>query len=515
MSTRFSDALFHLVKSLEKAEKRHFKIYIKRSSDKEDLKVVQLFDALDNMDEYDEKLLFKKINSLNKSKLANLKTHLYKELLASLRLLKSKDSIDLQLSEHLDNARLLYNKGLKLQSLKILDKAKELAQTNQKFNTLVQLISLEKKIETLHITRSSPEKTRILADESMDVSRHIERVTRLSNLALLLYRWYVINGHTRNESEEKDVNLFFKNYLPANLNEVSGFYEQLYLYQSFCWYAFIRQDFLLNYRYAVKWVDLYSAQPLMITIETGHYIKGVHSLLNAHFALRNFKGFDQVLTSFEAFAESPLATKHDNFRVHTSIYINSARINGHLMKGTFSAGVKLVPEIENNLADYALYVDPHRIMLFNYKIATLFFGSRDFDSAIDYLHRIIHGPVDMRIDLQCYARLLHLLSHYELGNYDILDSLSKSVHRFFAKMKNLTDVERAIFNFLQHSFDHPPKEIRARLEKFYDQIRHLEKSRYETRSFAYLDIISWAESKVVNKTMESVINQKYLSSSRK
>ena len=109
MSTRFSDALFQLVKSLEKAEKRHFKIYIKRSSDKEDLKVVQLFDALDNMDEYDEKILFRKINSLNKSKLANLKTHLYKELLASLRLLKSKDSIDLQLSEHLDNARLLYN----------------------------------------------------------------------------------------------------------------------------------------------------------------------------------------------------------------------------------------------------------------------------------------------------------------------------------------------------------------------------------------------------------------------
>jgi hypothetical protein len=185
------------------------------------------------------------------------------------------------------------------------------------------------------------------------------------------------------------------------------------------------------------------------------------------------------------------------------------------MKGSFTEGVSLVPEIENNLADYALYVDPHRIMLFNYKIASLYFGSRDFDKAIDYLHRIIHGPGDLRVDLQCYARLVHLLSHYELGNYDILDSLSKSVHRFFAKMKNLTDVERAIFNFLQHSFDHPPKEIRARLEKFYDQIRHLENSRYETRSFAYLDIISWAESKVSGKTMEAVINQKYKSSRRK
>lgn len=90
MANRFSDALFQLIKSLEKAEKRHFKIYIKRSSANEELKVIQLFDALDKMQEYDEKVLFKKMSGLNKSKLANLKSHLYAELLASLRLLKSR-----------------------------------------------------------------------------------------------------------------------------------------------------------------------------------------------------------------------------------------------------------------------------------------------------------------------------------------------------------------------------------------------------------------------------------------
>lgn len=515
MSTPFSDALFQLVKSLEKAEKRHFKIYIKRSSDKEDLKVVQLFDALDAMDEYDEKVIFRKIDSLNKSKLSNLKTHLNKQLLASLRLLKSKDSIDLQLSEHLDNARILYNKGLKLQSLKILEKAKELAQTNQKFNTLVQLISLEKKIETLHITRSSTEKTEKLAEQSLEVSRHIERVTCLSNLALLLYRWYVINGHTRNEPEENDLDQFFRKNLPSDMSKVSGFYENLYLFQSYCWFAFIRQDFLLNYRYAHKWVDLYNRQPQMIGIETGHYIKGVHSLLNAHFALRDFRGFDKTLRSFEQFSHTEEARKHDNFRVHASIYINGAKINSHLMKGTFSEGVKLIPEIELSLAQSGMFVDPHRIMLFNYKIASLYFGNRDFDKAIDYTYKIINGPGDLRIDLQCYARLVHLLSHYELGNYDILDSLSKSTHRFFNKMKKLTDMERATFNFLQHSFGYPPREIRNRLYKFLEQISHLEKSRFETRAFAYLDIISWAESKLSGKTMESVLYGKYLNSRRR
>ncbi|MBL7727629.1 MAG: hypothetical protein JNM68_08090, partial [Dinghuibacter sp.] len=131
---RFSDALFQLIHSFEKAEKRHFKLYINRSSSRTDLRIVQLFDALDKMTEYDEALLLKKMAPVTKTQLANLKNHLYKELLASLRLLKSTDNIDLQLSEHLDYARLLYNKGLKMQSLKMLEKAKTLALASQKIN---------------------------------------------------------------------------------------------------------------------------------------------------------------------------------------------------------------------------------------------------------------------------------------------------------------------------------------------------------------------------------------------
>ena len=94
MSSRYSDILFQLIHSLEKSEKRHFKLYIRRNSAKEDLKIVQLFDALDKMQEYDEKLLLKKLAGIEKPQLSNLKTHLYRQLLASLRLLKRTDSND-------------------------------------------------------------------------------------------------------------------------------------------------------------------------------------------------------------------------------------------------------------------------------------------------------------------------------------------------------------------------------------------------------------------------------------
>jgi len=512
MSNRFTDALFQLVKSLEKAEKRHFKLYITRSSSNENLKIIQLFDALDKMPEYDEKALLKKLSPVTKPQLANLKAHLYKQLLASLRLLKTAVNIDLQLSELLDNARVLYYKGLKMQSFKMLERAKELAKTNHKYNFLAQVISLEKKIETLHITRSTLEKTEVLALEALDISVHIENVIKLSNLALLLYRWYVQNGHARNREDEKGVRSFFKNMLPPHPEKITDFYERLYLYQSYCWYAFIRQDFLMYFRYSKKWVDLFDEEPNMITVETGHYIKGMHTLLNALFNLRNFKLFQVVLKQFEKFAADPSSSTHDNFRVHTFIYINAAKLNWHLMTGTFSEGLELIPDVQAGLKQYASYIDLHRILVFNYKIAILYFGNGDYETCIDYLQLVINEHGNLRTDLQCYARLLHLMAHLELGNDSIIESLVRSVYRFMAKMKSLSVVEEEIFKFIKVSFKVSRRQLKPELQNFLHRIKDLEKNRFETRALAYLDIISWVESKVYEKPMSQILYDKYISS---
>src|SRR5688500_13698825 len=168
----------------------------------------------------------------------------------------------------------------------------------------------------------------------------------------------------------------------------------------------------------------------------------MHNLLNANFDLRNFKKFVIILERFEHFAQTPVANEHDNFRIHTSIYINSARINQVLMRGNFIEGLKIVPDVIEKLQEYVLFADSHRILVFNYKIATLYFGAGHYSTAIDFLHKIINdNQPGLRNDLQCYARLMHLLCHYELGNEEILDSLIKSVYRFMAKMQNLTVVE--------------------------------------------------------------------------
>jgi len=512
MPNRSSDTLFQLIKSLEKSEKRNFKLYITRNSSSEDLKSIQLFDALDKMEEYDEVQLLNKNKNIRKAQLSNAKAHLYREILSSLRLIRHEDNIDIQLHEQLDYARILYNKGLYLQSLRTLDRIKENAKAHHQETFLLQVLFFEKTIESLHITRSMQDRADQLAGELDAVNDRLRLISQLSNLSLQLY---IRNGVARNERDEAAVQEFFEKNMPADMAQCEGFYERLYQYQSFTWYAFIRQDFLLYYRYTQKWVDLFEKEPFMMTVETSQYIKGMHNLLGAHFDLLNDQKFRETLKQFEDFSQSDLVTNNVNNRIQTFVYLFISKLNQHFIDGTFTEGLSLVPYIEDKLAEYWIYLDRHRILVFYYKIACLYFGSGDYEKTIDYLNKIINWKVDLRTDLQCYSRLLHLIAHYELGNFDLLEYLTKSVYRFMAKMESLSLVEEEIFRFLRKAFKLTPDRLKPEFERLLEKLKAYEKSRFETRAFMYLDIISWLESKIRHVPVQDVIREKYLSGRRR
>src|SRR5882762_8847799 len=210
MPNRSSDALFQLVKSLRKSEKRNFKLYVKRNSAGEKLKITQLFDALDKMNEYDEAELLKKNKSIKKQQLSNTKALLYRQILSSLRLIRNENNIDIQLHEQLDHARILYNQGLYLQSLKMLDRIKEHAKEYNQVTYVLQALLFEQKIEALHITRSMRDRADQLAAEVDDVNYRLSLVGSLSNLSLELYSWYIRHGHARNDKDEKSVQEFLE-----------------------------------------------------------------------------------------------------------------------------------------------------------------------------------------------------------------------------------------------------------------------------------------------------------------
>lgn len=509
MPKRSTDELFQLIKSLEKAEKRNFKLFVQRNATTPDMKTVQLFDTLDKLDDYDEDALLKKNPDIKKQQLSNLKAALYRQIMASLRILKDDNNIQLQLHELMDYARILYNKGLYLQSLKALERIKQDAKTYHQLTYCLQALMFEKKIEALYITRSIENRAEILSKEVADVTDRITMIGTLSNLSLQLYSWYIKLGHARDDKDRIAVKAFFESNLPKNINYYDAFYIRHYLYQCYAWYGFILQDLLMYYRYCQKWVDAFEKEPYMKNVDTQLYIKGMHNLLNAHFLLLNYDKFNCTLKQFESFYESKEANSNDNNRIQSFIYLYVAKVNKHFLEGNFTEGLKLVPEIEGKIDEYRLKMDRHRVLVFYYKIACLYFGSGNNEKTIEYLNRIINWKVDLRTDLQCYSRLLHLIAHYELGNYDLLEYLIKSVYRFMANMQNLSVVEEEIFRFLRKSFHLDKKQVKSAFVVLKGKLEKYKDNPLENRSFMYLDIISWLESKIKNVPVQEIMRQKF------
>ena len=372
-----------------------------------------------------------------------------------------------------------------------------------------QVLFFEKNIEALYITRSIKDRADKLGQEADEVNSKLDLVSKLSNLSLQLYSWYINNGHCRNKEEELEIKDFFNKKFDINPAACKGFYEKLFLYQSYCWNAFIRQDFLMYYRYTQKWVDLFSDQPQMLAIETAHYIKGMHNLMGAHFNLANHQKLKETLSIFDTFCSSDIVMKSANNRVQCFVYQTISFFNKHFLEGSFTEGLVSVPAIEAQIKEYEIYLDRHRILVFYYKIACLYFGSGNYEKAIDYLNKIINWKVDLRTDLQCYSRLLHLIAHYELGNDEILDHLIKSVYRFMSKLQHLSVVEEEIFKFIRRSFAVSVRNIKPELEKLLVKLKKVEHNRFETRAFVYLDIVSWLESKLENVPVQEVIRKKF------
>ena len=512
-----TDALFILLKSLERAEKRNFKLYVTRNSASTDLKIIQLFDALDKMKEYDEEELLRKNESIQKQQLSNLKAHLYDQILASLRVLKQHENIDLQIHEQLDHAKILYNKGLYLQSLRLLEKIKTLTKQNNQVTYLLQVLFLEKKIESLHITRSMQDRAKQLSDEIDEVNQRLDIIAKASNLSLQLYGWYIQHGHARNDEDRATLDAMMQHPVLEEIESSAGFYEQMYLYQCKCWYGFINQDFLLHYRYSQKWVDLYDANEGMKTIETAQYIKALHNLISAHFDLRNVQKFKDTIAVLEKFSEEPIVLNNKNNQIQCFVYTYIAKINQHFLEGSFSEGLNMIPKMEEQLKEIEPFIDSHRVLVFYYKIACLYFGAGAFDKAIDYLNKIINWKLNLRDDLQCYARLLHLIAHFELGNMEVVNYLSKSVYRFMGKMDNLSTVEEVLFNFLKKSIQKygragvagmNKEDLKLAFEELIQILRPLEQNKLESRAFMYLDIISWLESRIQEKDVQSIIKEK-------
>lgn len=504
-----SDQLFNLVKSLTKAEKRNFRIYTSRFQEGEGMKYMQLFDILDKQKELDEIVINKRFP---KGQLSNLKRHLYSQILISLRLIHKKKSAHIEIRELMDFANILYRKGLYLQALKILDKAKVLAIKIHNDLIVLNVLEFEKIIEDLHITRTGPSKTKELLSESKERLESVTNFVNLTNTKIYLHGLYIQNGHIKSEEEQREISRTFEKSIAKidmkGLNPI----EKVHLYQSFVWYYYILIDFINCYTYAVKWVDILLSSKIPVQRDPNLLMRGYHYVLTAAYNNQDIDNYNKYLIELEHFRKSNYKKFDANTQIVSFIYVHNGRLNKYFLSGDFEEGISAIPKSLRRINRYADKLDPHRIMVLYFKIAWMYFGAERYAMSLKYLNKIITLEVGhLREDIQGYTRLMHLMAHYELENYDIGEYLIKNVDTFFKKMKSANTLQASTLDFFKTINKLAPSDKLERFRVFEEDLLEIFHNKYEGKALLYLDILSWIKSKTQKKSLSQIIKEKHTS----
>ncbi len=510
MSKSKSDGLFQLVKSLNRTEKRYFKLYVDSIGGNTPKKYIKLFDLIDQQDDFDEVRILAKEKSLKPEQLSNMKAHLYYKVLQSMRLYHQTAVVEIQIRELVDFAQLLLNKSLYDQCANMLQKAKKMASKIDNLELLLEILKWEKRVLSQTVGRDNEKRVNRIIEDVQDVNTRINNINTFTNLSVKLNSLYKRIGFIRNKSDYNKVVSLFNASIPPYEEDALSLNEKLNLYHLLVGYFFMIQNFEQGYFYAKKWVKLFDDNTAMIPSRLETYINSINNLMIAQYKLFKYYEFIETNKKLKSVRFIPGISLNENIKLKLLKYTYVHQFNRYFMLGDFDQGVALMNRIKPGLELFANQLDNHSRIILYYKTASLYFGNDNFNEAIQSLNKIINANEGaLREDVHSFARILNLICHYELGNVDVIDYYIRSTYRFLLKKGDMHSFQRYILSFLKKlGSGISQEELINQFENLRKQLIPLEENPYEKRPFMYFDIISWLESKIQKKRISTVIKEK-------
>jgi len=509
MSKDKSEALYRLVKSLTKSEKRYFKLTI---SDRDDTKFKRLFDIIDGQEKFDEDAILIKDSTLKKNQFSNLKAHLYNKILQALRGYNAQSLPNLKISEMVSYVEVLFNKGLHDQCGEVLRKVKKIAVKNDNLEMQLMVLKWEKQILFQTIGRENLAKTNTVIKDVQQVTRRITNINSFSNLQIKLQSLFKKIGFIRSAQDYQKIKNVFTASLPVFVEEELSLSEKINLYNLYISYHFFLQEFEIGYQFAQKLVALFKGEKTLIVSRLDAYINSLNYLLIAQNKLLKDREFQQTTRELRVLNNLPSSQLNENIRMKLLKYTFVHEFNRLFLMGDFTHGVRLIERIKLGLEQFTKQLDLHSRVIMYYKTACLYFGNNNYQTSIFWLNKIINSKeADIREDIHGFARILNLISHYELNNMELIEYYVRSTYRFLLKKEDLHQYQKYILNFLKRlNTTITRSELTRRFKTLRANLIPLSQDPFEKRAFIYFDIISWLESKIESRPVQAIIKEKAL-----
>jgi hypothetical protein len=473
--------LHALVQSLSKSEKRYFRLHTAQG----DAGYLRLFDFVDKQDVPDDKAIrlhFR--NEKFSSQLHVAKIYLAELIMKSLRNYYSKQSALGKTLNLLRDAEILFKKELfDLCRLK-LEKAGKIAAKYEFIALQSEILSWKRKLVLVAKGQSKAEMLKITTEESTVINQLLENNSLWRHTIALF-----------NQRADKDFAGRLPKELPSTLQSLTLLRHIEYTLH------YINGDVAGAENAVSTLIGHLADQPHRITEDPTAYVTAISNKISILIRQKRWKEIEALIMQMR---EVPARLKPSASKFTVRLWLRIFNLELEMYRDTkqFTRAGALIREIETFFQERedSLPAD-YRIMLY-YQVASVYFSKGLFPKSLAWTNKILnHNFNETRNDLQCYARLLNLVVHFELNNIIVLRYSVDNTKRFFRKKKFNNDFATGtlkLFSRLGHVY--PDDYSRLFSETYQD----LFASQADlSANLDYLDLKYWLESKLKNKSKRS------------
>ena len=490
MANVASDALFVLIKSLSKSEKRYFRLQPMAEDGQHRL----LFDAMEKLSVYDEDKLLKLLkNSPIIDALSIAKNRLYHTLLKSLASFHHKATARAEVMRLLQSIEVLYNRQLLEQADKLVHSALKIARKNELSALQLELNEWKERIlEAMNIP--GVERYQILNSNYTEMKAVLSSIQNEKEIACMKWSWfagYYTNGQPRQtEEQENDERLI----LEIEVKQTVSLEAQIKLLQ-------LKGAVLLNARKPTE--SLNSLAELLDLLKNNEWKNNQditilrNALANAAVIsaqLKNAKEASTYLSQLEnCFEESE----------NKSLLHSTALTVFLLQKNSESAYTYILEHNEiSAIPDGEFDIRTSHVW---FQSAVICFIQQEFKQSERFIQKFLqHIPANELLHLQCIAQVFNLILQIELKNERYIPYALRNVQRFLITRNKAFEGEKKILQFINETLKKrksiQDKEIWGWLE---EELLAIKKT--DPLFFTYFDFHKWAKARASKTSFASVV----------
>ena len=501
METR--DHLFELIKSLSKSEKGYFKkinsFHVKGKKNN----YMLLFDAIDKMDTYSDRLLKLQMHGRAVKQLPFLKHYLYNQLLDALD--QYYQSSNVEINKFICKIEILYKKGLVDQGKKLLEKALNFAWKKEKFAYLLQLNSLryefladEEQKEKLLLQKDQ------LTNDLTVLRNMIDNLYGYQQLRIELNLLRAETGYARNKEQVMRYEALLNHPLLGSENAaLSG--SSKYHYHSL---RAVIQNYTHQYAAAyaslLKVQDLFEEYPVLFEESISARIKTLQRKAAVAMTLGRFSVAMEEIRQMRA-----IKAQHEKYKA--LIFQNGfhQEFLVYLLTGKFQELLKRVPAF---LEEYHIH---HKRILKTFELQMLqrvgqaYFVEGDFEEALEWIGQAVNTtPVSFRDDVVSGIKIDEILTHFELGNYRVVRSKIAAAQKYLRSKNKPFTFELYLLSFLEeHLKLKDENECSEHWKEAQVYMRSTFDNAIESVPVKYFYVDAWIESKISGKPLSPILKK--------